>query len=105
VIVLGSVTGAVMVGMMFNALGRRDRWVMLSVLGAFVASQTAGALAWPRYYEPMVLIWVALACARIEPVEVRGMFAPVRWAHALRTPMVVALAALQLVITALSLKA
>ncbi|MCA9282781.1 MAG: hypothetical protein H6812_02310 [Phycisphaeraceae bacterium] len=105
VIVLGSIAGAVMAGMIFNALGRRDRWVMLSVLGAFVASQTSGALAWPRYYEPLVLVWVALACARIESlVPDRNEFAPVRWAHAVRTPLVVVLAVLQLGVTVVSLR-
>lgn len=104
VIVLGSVAGAVMAAMIFNALGRRDRWVMLAVLGGFIASQTAGALAWPRYYEPLVLMWVALACARMDRVDAHGMFAPVRWAHAMRMPMVVLLIVLQVVVTVASLK-
>lgn len=104
VIVLGSVAGAMTAALIFSAMRLRDRWIMLSVLVSFAAAQSAGALAWPRYAEALVIMWVALACARMERADVGGMIAPVRWAHAARTPLVLGLALVQLAVTAMSLK-
>ncbi len=104
VIVLGSVAGGVTVALIGAALPRRDAFILLAALAGFVASQTVGALAWPRYYEPLLLIMLALACARIAPVAERALPAPLRLLHAARTPLILMLGLAQLAVTAMSLR-
>lgn len=104
VIVLGSVAGGVTAALIGTALPRRDAWVFLAALAGFVASQTVGALAWPRYYEPLLLIMLALACARIAPVADGALTAPLRPLHAARTPLIILLCLAQLAVTVISLR-
>lgn len=103
VIALGSVAGGVTVALIGAALPRRDAFILLAALAGFVASQTAGALAWPRYYEPLLLILLALACARIPRVAPHDLPAPLRLLHAARTPLIILLGLAQLAVTIVSL--
>lgn len=59
--------GAVMLAAWFVVLPRRDRWIMLAAMVAFTAAQCASFKLWQRYTEPMVLLWLALAAARVAP--------------------------------------
>lgn len=61
--------GSVMLAAWFVVLGRRDRWIMLAAMVAFTAAQCASFKLWQRYTEPMVLLWLALAAARVAPAR------------------------------------
>ena len=61
--------GSVMLAAWFVTLPRRDRWIMLAALVAFTAAQCASFKLWQRYTEPMVLLWLALAAARVAPAR------------------------------------
>jgi hypothetical protein len=52
--------GGAMVGALLAVLDPRSRWLMLTALAGFAAAQIVNANAWQRYYEPFVLIWLAL---------------------------------------------
>lgn len=67
VVVPLAVLGAVLLAAWFVSLGRRDRWIMLAAMVAFTAAQCASFKLWQRYTEPMVLVWLALAAARVAP--------------------------------------
>jgi len=60
-----SALGGAMLGAWLAALGRRDRWIFAAAWAGFIASQTVGALAWQRYYEPFVLIALPLMASRL----------------------------------------
>lgn len=60
-----AVLGAGLLPAWFVALGRRDRWIMLAAMVAFIAAQCASFKLWQRYNEPFVLLWLALAAARV----------------------------------------
>jgi hypothetical protein len=62
-----AVVGAVLMAAWFTALGRRDRWIMLAAMVAFVAAQCVSHKLWQRYTEPLVVMWLALAAARVRP--------------------------------------
>ena len=62
-----TVLGSVLLAAWCVTLGRRDRWIMLAAMVAFIAAQCASFKLWQRYTEPMVLIWLALAAARVPP--------------------------------------
>ena len=62
ILVMSTVGGAA-VFTLLALCGRQARWVLLTVLVAFVAAGTAQALSWQRYFEPLLLMWVALAAA------------------------------------------
>ncbi len=62
-----TVLGSVLLAAWFVTLGRRDRWIMLAAMVAFIAAQCASFKLWQRYTEPMVLLWLALAAARVPP--------------------------------------
>ena len=64
-----AVLGSVLVAAWFVVLGRRDRWIMLAAMVAFTAAQCASFKLWQRYTEPMVLLWLALAAARVAPAR------------------------------------
>lgn len=72
VIVPLAAIGSVLLAGWFLALGRRDRWIMLAAIVAFTAAQCASFKLWQRYTEPMVLIWLALAAARVAPSHSGG---------------------------------
>lgn len=55
-----TVGGAVLAGLVWGAGGLR-RWVLLAGFLGFVAAVSANVNAWPRYHEPMVLVWVWVA--------------------------------------------
>ena len=61
--------GAVMLAAWFVVLPRRDRWIMLAAIVAFTVAQCASFKLWQRYTEPMVLLWLALAAARVAPAR------------------------------------
>lgn len=63
-IALAALGGASLFGWLV-ALPRRDRWLFAAAWAGFVASQTAGALAWQRYYEPFILIALPLMVSRL----------------------------------------
>lgn len=65
-----STAGGGLIGLWFAALGGRDRWIFLVALGAFIAAQVPGARAWQRYYEPFLLILLAVFASRmIRPTD------------------------------------
>ncbi|HZW09272.1 MAG TPA: hypothetical protein VFF69_05150, partial [Phycisphaerales bacterium] len=64
-----AVLGAGLAGAWFVSLTRRDRWIMLAALVAFIAAQCASFQLWQRYTEPFVLIWLAIAAARVRPAS------------------------------------
>jgi len=73
-ILLMSTLGAATVFALLALCGRQARWVLLTVLLAFMAAGTAQALSWQRYFEPLLLMWVALAAASREgePERITG---------------------------------
>lgn len=62
-----TVLGTVLLAAWFVAMGRRDRWIMLAAMVAFIAAQSVSFKLWQRYTEPMVLLWLALAASRVAP--------------------------------------
>jgi len=68
-IVVMSAVGAAGVFAVLVGAQRQARWVLAVMLVAFMAACSAQALTWQRYFEPLLLMWVALAVAsRREPV-------------------------------------
>ncbi|MGQ0626591.1 MAG: hypothetical protein ACT4PL_00635 [Phycisphaerales bacterium] len=65
VVLLPATFGGGLLALVLGALPRRDAWIMFVALAAFAAAQAAGALTWLRYIEPMVLVWLVLASARL----------------------------------------
>ncbi|MEM9790590.1 MAG: hypothetical protein AAF842_09300 [Planctomycetota bacterium] len=63
IVVLAAV-GGLALARWLRLLGRHDRWVLGSALLGFGMAMSTSGLAWQRYYEPMLLIWLALAAAR-----------------------------------------
>ncbi len=63
IVLLAALGGAILATICF-ALERRERIILLAALLLFVATQFANANAWQRYYEPFVLILLALMGAR-----------------------------------------
>lgn len=64
VFVLGSVLGAVALCAWLSMAPRRDMWVWLGVLVAFILAQSANHASWQRYHEPMLLVMIVLIVAR-----------------------------------------
>jgi hypothetical protein len=64
-----AVLGALLVAAWVVTLARRERWIMLAALVAFTAAQCASFQLWQRYNEPFVLLWLALAAARVQPAR------------------------------------
>lgn len=62
--VLSSIGGAIS-ALALLVLERRDRWIMLIGLLAFMLAQCANPMVWQRYYEPWVLMWLLLAASRV----------------------------------------
>jgi hypothetical protein len=62
VIALAAVGGAVLAAAM-AAVGRRDRLVLAAAGIGFAAAHAAVNQAWQRYYEPMVLMLLAVSAA------------------------------------------
>lgn len=73
-ILVMSTIGAATVFALLALCGRQARWVLLTVLLAFMAAGSAQALSWQRYFEPLLLMWVALAAASREgePQHITG---------------------------------
>lgn len=112
VIALAAVGGFV-VAALLAALRPRDRWVMAAALAGFVAAHATVNQAWQRYYEPMALFAFVLGCARLPAgVGPAATVAPtagdvppgaaIGWVRT-RWPLV-ALAAIQAVLAAVSLR-
>jgi hypothetical protein len=73
VLIVGlGVIGAVALGRWLRGLRRADAAVLGSAMLGFALAMSASGLAWQRYYEPFLLMWVALAASRSA--------APPRWA-------------------------
>lgn len=64
-IVFLALVGMLVVLTILVGLPRRDRWVWLTALLGFTAAQTASAMCWQRYIEPLVLMLLAVAAATI----------------------------------------
>ncbi|MEO1716541.1 MAG: hypothetical protein AAFR76_05460 [Planctomycetota bacterium] len=67
VLVALSAFGGAMAGACGSALPARRRWLLLVALAGFAAAQIVNANTWQRYYEPLVLMLLAVAsalCAR-----------------------------------------
>ncbi|MEM0913118.1 MAG: hypothetical protein AAGK09_00735 [Planctomycetota bacterium] len=62
-IVLATV-GGLALARWLRLLPRHERWVLGSAMLGFGLAMSSSGLAWQRYYEPMLLIWLALAAAR-----------------------------------------
>ena len=56
----------------------RPRYVVLVAWAGFIAAQASNAIAYQRYYEPMVLIVAALCVAEI-PEAARSRFWRTAW--------------------------
>jgi hypothetical protein len=65
-IVALSVLGGALLGWWSAALDWRDRVIFLVAWAAFIAAQTVNTTAWQRYYEPFVLMMLALTAVRLE---------------------------------------
>lgn len=66
VIAVLAMLGGAVLGWWCAALNRRDRWMFATAWASFIAAQTVNTTAWQRYYEPFVLIMLALTALRIE---------------------------------------
>lgn len=62
--VLLSLTGSLCLVLWLSLSGRRDVWVWIGVLVAFVVAQSANHASWQRYHEPMLLMMLMLIVAR-----------------------------------------
>lgn len=71
-IVLMAAAGAGGVFALLVGAQRQARWVLAATLVGFMAAGSAQALSWQRYFEPLLLIWVALAVASREVPAVRA---------------------------------
>ncbi|MBC7782491.1 MAG: hypothetical protein H7144_01520 [Burkholderiales bacterium] len=60
-----SLLGGAVLAWMLASLPRRARVIAIVTLLAFVAAQTANAMAWQKYYEPFVVGWLGLICAQL----------------------------------------
>lgn len=70
--VLLSGLGGTMLALWGRSLGRRDRWLLLGAFLAFAAAQMVNRMAWQRYVEPFVLIWLVLTVSRSLAFRVEG---------------------------------
>lgn len=68
-IIGGSTLGALVIAAWTLRLPTRDAWLFLGMWIAYIAAQTAGSLAWQRYYEPFALMAMAFAAARLRASE------------------------------------
>lgn len=60
-----AVAGMVALVALLCGCNRRDRWLLLAAILGFTAAQSASAMCWQRYIEPLLLIVMALGCARV----------------------------------------
>lgn len=72
IIVLGAALGCVVLLCWCAALRRRDRWIIMGALVAFIAAQTASLQLWQRYCEPLVLMLVTLMAVRAHTTQLPG---------------------------------
>lgn len=63
IVVLAALGGATL-ALWLLALSRRDRWLFLAAWFMFALAQSFSSMAWQRYYEPFLLMTLALAAAR-----------------------------------------
>ncbi|MEO1534201.1 MAG: hypothetical protein AAFS11_01380 [Planctomycetota bacterium] len=63
VLVALSALGGAMTGVCIAALPAHRRWLLLLALAGFASAQVVNANTWQRYYEPMVLMLVAVMSA------------------------------------------
>ena len=66
IIMLGSIAGAVALVVWLSMSSRRDAWIWVGALVAFVLSQSANHASWQRYHEPMLLMMMAVILAKQE---------------------------------------
>ena len=69
VIMLGSIAGAVALAVWLSFVDRRDIWIWIGTLVAFVLAQSANHASWQRYHEPMLLIMILLILARSSTIQ------------------------------------
>jgi hypothetical protein len=58
-VTLASVGGVVLMVGLAAVDGQRRRILLGAAIACFACAQVANPMAWPRYYEPMILIWLA----------------------------------------------
>lgn len=64
IFVLGSIAGAVVLVVWMSLASRRDVWIWMGLMVAFVLAQSANHASWQRYHEPMLLMMMVLIIAR-----------------------------------------
>jgi hypothetical protein len=65
ILIAMAVVGGAVLGALLKRLEGRDRWLFAGTMAAFIAAHAASAHAWQRYYEPFLLIVLALAATRV----------------------------------------
>lgn len=75
-IVTLSTLGGATIALWLLALPRRDRWLFLAAWSVFALAQSFSSMAWQRYYEPFLLMTLALAAARACDDDRPGDIAP-----------------------------
>ena len=60
----GAIFGAIALPVWLGLAPRRDAWVWVGTLVAFVAAQSANHASWQRYHEPLLLVMLVLIIAR-----------------------------------------
>jgi hypothetical protein len=76
VYILGVIAGSLALPLWLSLAPRRDVWIWVGTLVAFVAAQSANHASWQRYHEPMLLIMTLLILSRstdIDRQRVRAM--------------------------------
>ena len=64
IILLGSMWGALMLAALLSVQTLRARLIYLCAIAAYCAAMSASVETWQRYFDPMVLMVLALLCAR-----------------------------------------
>ena len=82
IILVLSTIGGLVLGALWTVLNRRDRWIFTVALFTFIIAQCATLAVYERYYEPFILMLLALAASRIPT--------PQNWLRAAVGPAVLA---------------
>jgi len=69
IIMLGSVFGSIMLVVWLSLCTRRDAWIWIGAIVAFIVAQSANHASWQRYHEPMLLMMVLLILVRSPRAE------------------------------------
>jgi hypothetical protein len=69
VYILGAILGSLALPAWLNLCSRRDTWIWVGTLIAFVLAQSANHASWQRYHEPMLLVMIILIIARSRALD------------------------------------